>query len=100
MKFERTERFANDFRRRLSPQQQEQFRQVARQFSAACDEVKPDWGRLPRSLRVKDVEDAEGVWEMTWSWPDGRATFEWIEIDGEPAVRWRRIGSHSIFSDP
>jgi hypothetical protein len=31
---------------------------------------------------------------------DGRATFEWIEIDGEPAIHWRRIGGHGIFDSP
>lgn len=39
---------------------------------------------------------------MTWSFsgPDGRATFEWIQIDGERAIRWRRGGGHNIFNDP
>jgi hypothetical protein len=51
---------------------------------------------------VKDVEGAPGIWEMTWSFagPDGRATFEWIEIRGEPGIRWRRIGGHAIFGAP
>jgi hypothetical protein len=36
---------------------------------------------------------------MTWSWrdPDGRATWEWMTIEGDPAVRWRRVGTHEIF---
>jgi hypothetical protein len=36
---------------------------------------------------------------MTWSWrdPDGRATWEWVTIDGNPAVRWRRVGTREIF---
>ncbi len=44
----------------------------------------------------------EPNWEMTWSFagPDGRATFEWITIDGEQAVRWRRVGGHEILNDP
>jgi hypothetical protein len=39
---------------------------------------------------------------MTWSFrgPDGRATFEWVQIDGALAVRWRRILGHSIFKQP
>jgi hypothetical protein len=28
--------------------------------------------------------------------PDGRATWEWVEIDGEPAIRWRRVGDHGV----
>lgn len=43
-----------------------------------------------------------GLWEMTWSFsgPDGRATFEFITLDGEPHVRWRRIGTHAIYTSP
>jgi len=54
------------------------------------------------SLRVRHVEGASGVWEMTWSWndPDGRATWEWIEIDGEPAILWRRVGTHAVLDGP
>jgi hypothetical protein len=39
---------------------------------------------------------------MTWSFsgPDGRATFEWVLVDGEPGIRWRRIGGHAIFGSP
>ena len=29
--------------------------------------------------------------------PDGRATWEWVDIDGESGVLWRRIGDHAIF---
>ena len=32
--------------------------------------------------------------------PDGRATWEWVEIDGDVGVRWRRVGSHAIFRNP
>ncbi len=49
-------------------------------------------------MRVKKVEGAEGIWEMTWSRndPDGRATWEWITLDGERAIRWRRVGTHLL----
>jgi hypothetical protein len=65
---------------------------------AAAGEPNP-W---PRGLRVKKVQGARDVWEMTWSMdnPDSRATWEWAEIEGEPAVLWRRIGGHRIFADP
>ncbi|MEI6447966.1 MAG: hypothetical protein WCO96_08835 [Actinomycetes bacterium] len=48
------------------------------------------------------MEGASGVWEMTWSMtnPDGRATWEWISVEGEAGVRWRRLGTHEIFSSP
>ena len=42
-----------------------------------------------------------GVWELTWA-PDGRATFSYgPEVrPSEQHVMWRRIGDHSILSDP
>jgi len=30
----------------------------------------------------------------------GERTFEWVEIDHEPAIRWRRAGGHAVFSEP
>jgi hypothetical protein len=49
---------------------------------------------------------APGIFEMTrsFSGPDGRATWEWTKVtdaDGrtQPAVRWRRLGSHRIFGE-
>jgi hypothetical protein len=48
------------------------------------------------------MQGTPGVWEMTWSFagPDGRATFEWVEVDGELAIQWRRIGGHEILGRP
>ena len=39
---------------------------------------------------------------MTWSFagPDGRATFEFVIVDGESRVRWRRVGDHNVFKKP
>lgn len=56
---------------------------------AAAGENDP-W---PRSLRVKPIRGARGIWEMTWSMrnPDGGATWKWVSLDGERAVRWRRV---------
>ena len=103
MKSEQTERFAGD-RRRLSDDEFRRFWQVVRdEFTGAADRHVTDPGAAwPVGLRVKPVQHARGVWEMTWSFagPDGRATFEWAQIDGEPAIRWRRVGGHAIFSDP
>ena len=103
MKYERTERFAADFRR-LSAQERAVFRRlVIEQFAPAAERYVVDPGSpWPKALRVKRMQGAPGIWEMTWSFagPDGRATFEWIEMDGEPAIRWRRDGGHAIFSEP
>lgn len=44
------------------------------------------------------MEGAAGVWEITWSFsgPDGRATFEYVDIEGELAIRWRRMRTRHI----
>lgn len=67
----------------------------------------PSWSphprvRWPGSLRVKTVVGAPRICEMTWSvsGPDGRATFEWVEIDSTSGIRWRRIGKHEVFREP
>jgi hypothetical protein len=103
VKFQRSAPFDADVRR-LSADQLRQFRDVVRgRFApAAVRHVEQPGAPWPRALRVRSVAGVPGVWEMTWSssGPDGRATFEWIEIDGEPAIRWRRVGGHEIFSEP
>ena len=103
MRFDWLAAFASDWAR-LSTAERRMFEEVVRrQFHPACQRFREEpatpW---PRSLRVKRVAGAPGVWEMTWSSadPDGRATFEWVEIDDEPGVRWRRIGGHGIFGRP
>lgn len=107
MRFERTDGFKADYRR-LNPEEQALFRDAVRDFATACDAEprasgRPPW---PKKLRVKPLQGAPGVWEMSWSFsgPDGRATWEWTTVTTEnatfPAVRWRRIGSHANFSDP
>lgn len=103
MKFQQTERFAGD-RRRLSDDEFRQFWRVIRDefIPAAERHVNDHGGAWPAALRVKPVQGARGVWEMTSSFagPDGRATFEWVTIEGESAIRWRRVGGHAIFSAP
>ncbi len=103
MKHQELQAFIRDLHR-LSQVERDAFvRVVSEEFHPACERYVADpstpW---PRGLRVKRVQGHPGVWEMTWSFagPDGRATFEWVEIEGEPAVRWRRIGGHEIFGRP
>ena len=57
--------------------------------------------RVRAGLRVKGVQGAPGVFEMTWA-PDGRATFAYGEPvrPEQPHVIWRRIGTHDIFREP
>ena len=102
MTFEVPDSFRADYRR-LSESERGLFKQVLPDFVAACDRYATDsTAGWPGALRVRNVEGAPGVLEMTWSFagPDGRATFEWVEIDGSLAVRWRRIGGHAIFRKP
>lgn len=101
MKYQRADRFKRDCKR-LSSERYERLRAVAvEQFAPAAERRAQNPGEAwPKALRVKDVEGHAGIWEMTWDWPDGRATFEWIEIEGEPAIRWRRAGTHAIFREP
>ena len=102
MKHDELPSFARDWGR-LSPGEQAMFLAVLPDFVLACERFAHDpttpW---PRSLRVKRVHGAPRVWEMTWDFtgPDGRATFEWIAIAGELALRWRRVGRHEIFGRP
>lgn len=102
MKYEVLDSFKADWNR-LSRDEQGLVRRNLPAFNAACDRFAIDPStRWPASLRVKAVVGAPGIWEMTWSFrgPDGRATFEFITIDGELRVRWRRIGRHPIFDEP
>lgn len=103
MKYEVAPAFDGDWGR-LTASERSRFRHVVTDdFHPACERRRIDPAEAwPGALRVRRVEGATGVWEMTWSFagPDGRATFEWVEIDGEPAVRWRRIGGHAIFGEP
>lgn len=88
-----TPRFRRDYEK-LTDQQRERFRRVVR------DQFVPDVaaGSFRKGLRVKGVQGAPGVFEMTWA-PDGRATWQYgPEIQaGEPHVIWRRVGTHAIF---
>lgn len=89
-------RFGADFDR-LTPAQQTAFLAAVVQFVA---DLKAG-GPFRKGLRVKGVQGATGVFEMTWA-EDGRATFQYGEsiVGGEPHVIWRRVGTHDIFRRP
>ena len=102
MKFQTTRSFEADFAG-LSDVEKRLFRDALRVFVPACDRLAADpSARWPASLRVRDVEGARGIWEMTWSFagPAGRATFEFVQIEGALGIRWRRVGGHAIFRAP
>lgn len=89
-------RFVRDLEK-LPAEQARRFKRVV------LEEFVPDLraGRFRPGLRVKGVQAAPGVYEMTWA-PDGRATWQYgpEQIPGEPHIIWRRIGSHDIFTPP
>lgn len=103
MKFTRADTFVADWRH-VDKAHRPVFATVAREeFSPACDVWADDPSRKwPAALRVKPMKGHPGLWEMTWSFagPDGRATFDWVEVDEELVLRWRRIGDHRIYQSP
>jgi hypothetical protein len=102
LKFEFTASFLAD-RNRLSRAEKEIVRQKLPDFVAACERYAAEPStKWPASLRVRDVEGAPGILELTFNFsgPDIRATFEWTRIEDQLAVRWRRIGGHEIFREP
>jgi len=91
-----TDRFRRDFDD-LTPEQQRRFKAAVRQF---VEDLSA--GRKARpGLRVKRIQGADGIFEMTWA-PDGRATFQFgpQQRQGEPHVSWRRVGAHDVFGRP
>lgn len=103
MRYQTTPRFDADFKA-LKREHRRSFQDVIPAFSEACDGFAeaPSTFRWPASLRVSRLRSAPGVWEMTWSFasPDGRATFEFVNVDGALLVRWRRVGDHSVYASP
>jgi hypothetical protein len=103
MKFERTDQFVADFKALPAPDR-DAFRSLIPAFHAAALSYVADPGtfRWPAALRVKPLASAKGIWEMTLSFsgPDGRATFEFVTDDDGIRVRWRRIGTHTIYKKP
>ena len=103
MKWQTTPQFEADWER-LPAEHRRAFRDVVPAFAKACDAYVARRGaqRWPAAPRVKPLTSAPGVWGMTWSFagPDGRATFQFLTGEGEPAVLWRRIGTHTIYSRP
>ena len=89
-------RFRADFER-LSPAQQAAFLVAVRQF---VEDLQAGQG-FRKGLRVKGIQGASGIFEMTWA-DDGRATFEYATqvAAGHLHIVWRRIGTHAIFTQP
>ena len=97
--FDRTETFLTDHRR-LSPTQRKAFKTAVGKFVEDLERLPH--GRFRASLRVKSIQGARGIFEMTWEGGDGRATFQYGEAvrPDEPHIIWRRVGGHEIFDEP
>lgn len=90
----RTRQFDRDWKR-LAAADRDRYRLAFRKFDADLGA-----GRFRAGLRVKGVQGAPGVFEMTWA-PNGRATFEYGQRQGTgPHVIWRRIGTHAVLAAP
>jgi hypothetical protein len=94
--WDKTDRFRDDHAR-LSADEKERFRRAMARF---VDDLKRSQGFRP-GLRVRGVQGAPGIFEMTWA-PDGRATFEYGDPihPGEAHVVWRRVGTHAVLANP
>ena len=82
---------------RLTPAQHAAFLVAVAQF---VEDLR-DGAHFRKGLRVKGIQGATGIFEMTWA-DDGRATFEYGAemIEGQPHIVWRRVGTHSILKQP
>jgi hypothetical protein len=96
---EETEQFWRDWTR-LTPEQKTAFRKAVGKLVADLKNLPS--GQFRGALRVKPMQGADGIWEMSWEGADGRATFEFghERVEGEPHIIWRRIGGHAIFQTP
>jgi muconolactone delta-isomerase len=94
--YETTRQFARDYQS-LTEDQRAAFRAAVRKFVEDLERG----GAFRRSLRVKGVQGAAGIFEMTWA-DNGRATFQYGNPirRGEVHVIWRRCGTHEVFSAP
>ncbi|CQR59500.1 hypothetical protein [Streptomyces leeuwenhoekii] len=98
--YETLPRFTTDLQH-LTPAQRRRFRRVVRE--AFVPDLRT--GCFRPGLRVKRVQRASGIYELTSSMgagPAGRATWQYGPAlrPGVPHVIWRRIGTHDILTGP
>jgi hypothetical protein len=99
VRYDTTEQFDRDHAR-LSTEERKQFKAAVRKFIEDLRSLPH--GQFRSSLRVKPMQSADGIFEMTWGHPDGRATFAYggEHRPGAAHIIWRRVGGHDIFGSP
>ncbi len=92
--WETADRFDRDYKG-LSAAERKAFKAAVTKF---IEDLKSDRG-FRKGLRVKGIQGAGGVFEMTWA-ADGRATFQFGDSidEGEPHIIWRRVAAHEVIS--
>ncbi|MQB01425.1 MAG: hypothetical protein GEU78_14230 [Actinobacteria bacterium] len=95
--WEKTDQFKRD-EKTLTEDERKKLKAAVAKFR---DDLATGRGFRP-GLRVKPMQDAEGIFEMTWEIKDGRATFEYGTplTEGVTHIIWRRVGGHGIFGNP
>ncbi|HLX31346.1 MAG TPA: hypothetical protein VKR79_01130 [Gaiellaceae bacterium] len=90
--YERLRRFDRDYVA-LTPDQRRAFKEAVGKFVEDLERGKG----FRKGLRVKGVQGAPGVFEMTWA-DNGRATFSFGRSirEDEPHVVWHRVGTHDV----
>jgi len=92
--YQRLPRFSKDFAA-LTREERERLIAAVEKFV-----VDLRRGQFRAGLRVRGIQGAPGIFEMTWA--DCRATLEYAaEVKaGETHVIWRRVGGHDIYGEP
>ncbi|MFC6518344.1 hypothetical protein ACFQFR_39465 [Streptomyces goshikiensis] len=99
--FETLPRFTTDLQH-LTPAPRRRFRRVV--LGAFVPDLRSAGCQFRPGLRVKRVQRASGIYELTWSMGccPGRATWEYgpARRPGTQHIIWRRIGTHDILTGP
>jgi len=81
---------------KLTPADKKRFRAAVDKFVADLKKGQGLAG-VRAGLRVKALQGAPGLHEMTWA-PDGRAVFTVGKSvkEGEPHIQWLAVGTHAV----
>ncbi|MFE4177181.1 hypothetical protein ACFRR7_34960 [Streptomyces sp. NPDC056909] len=98
--YEATPRFTADLDR-LTPQQRRRFHQIVTRAFVPDLRSLSNGSTFRPGLRIKRVQCARGVYELTWD-GNGRATWQYGKaiLPGTQHIIWRRIGTHDILTGP